>query len=260
MKNTLIEALKLAGEVQRSSYQAVKRITEKESISSVVTEVDIESEKKIITVIEKNYPGHNILSEECGFKNRSAEYTWVIDPLDGTSNYAAGLPWFGVLIALMKGKTPVLAGAYLPLADKLYLAESGKGSSVDGVPLVMENTEIKNTLVAFSTDYSSDDRYLRKATGIYGFMVQHARNVRSTNCLLDMLYVAEGRFGGCVNMFTCIWDIASLYLIITEAGGQFKNLDLTDIEFRVEAGQLQRNYPIVTGCPAFMEGMAMILR
>jgi len=92
MKKTLIEALKSAGEIQCRSFQAVRSIAEKESISSVVTEVDIESESKIIGVIENNYPGHNILSEEYGFKNRPSAYTWVIDPLDGTSNYAAGLP------------------------------------------------------------------------------------------------------------------------------------------------------------------------
>jgi len=74
-----------------------------------------------------------------------------------------------------------------------------------------------------------------------------------------MLYVAEGRFGGCVNMFTCIWDIASLYLIIAEAGGLFKSLDLTDIEFMVDADHLHQNFPIVTGCPAFIDSIATMV-
>ncbi len=259
MKNTLVKALKSAGEIQRRSYQTANAISEKESISSVLTEVDLESEAKIMETIENKFPGHNILSEECGFIDRSSEFTWVIDPLDGTSNYAAGLPWFGVLIALMKGNAPILAGAYLPLSDSMYLSEAGEGASVNGKVLKIENQEISKTLVSFSTDFSADDRYVKKSADLYGFMVQHARNVRSTNCLLDMLYVAEGRFGGCINMFTHIWDIAPLFLIITEAGGIFKSLDMSDIEFMADAGHIHKNYPVVTGCRSFVESMSAVL-
>ncbi len=102
MKEILIEALRSAGEIHLRHYQAVKHIEIKENFTSIVTEADLESEKRIIEVIEKHCPGHNILSEEKGFTNRKSAFTWVIDPIDGTSNYAAGLPWFGSLVALSR--------------------------------------------------------------------------------------------------------------------------------------------------------------
>ena len=258
VKNALIHALRSAGEIQVKSFQAVKKISEKESISSVVTEVDLESEQRIISILEKDFSQHNILSEECGLISKASEYTWVIDPLDGTSNYAAGLPWFGVLIALMKGHNPILAGAYLPASDSLYVAEEGKGAVLNGKILRMESREIKNTLVAFSTDFTRDEQYLQKGLDVYRYLVQHTRNVRSTNCLLDLLYVAEGRFGGCINMYTRIWDIAALYLIITEAGGLFKNLDSSDIEFRIDEDSASKNYPILAGNKTFMESLKAV--
>lgn len=251
--------MKAAGTIQMKSFQNVKEVSEKESISSIVTEIDLESERKILEILEKDFPHHNILSEECGFKDRNSEYTWVIDPLDGTSNYAAGLPWFGVLIALMKGKVPVLAGAYLPVSGNLYLAESGKGTFLNNKILKMEDREIKNTLVAFSTDYTRDEQYLQKGLNLYRYLIQHTRNVRSTNCLLDLLYVAEGRLGGCINMFTCIWDIASPYLIITEAGGVFRNLDHSDIEFVIDGQNIRKNYPIITGSKTFVENLEAVI-
>ncbi len=73
---------------------------------------DIESERVIIETIKAGFPGHNIVSEECGLVNNGSEFTWVVDPLDGTSNFAAGIPWFGVLIAVLKGEVPVMGGAF----------------------------------------------------------------------------------------------------------------------------------------------------
>lgn len=253
MKNILVEALSSAGDIILKNFQAVRKVSEKESISSIVTEVDLESERRIIAIIEEKYPHHNILSEECGFKNKTSAYTWIIDPLDGTSNYAAGLPWFGVLIALMKGDVPVLAGAYLPVTQRMYLAEAGKGAYVNDNRLTIGNLEINKALVAFSMDYTRDEPYLQKGLDFYRFLVQHARNVRSTNCLLDALYVAEGRFGGCINMFCSIWDIVSPYLIITEAGGAFKSLDFSEIAFLVNEKSIRKNYPVVAGSHLFVD-------
>jgi myo-inositol-1(or 4)-monophosphatase len=153
----------------------------------------------------------------------------------------------------MKDAVPVLAGAYLPAQEMLYLAEKGKGSSVNDRPLIIGNRELKDSLAAFSTDYSRDEHALQQALRIYAYLVQHARNVRSTNSLLDLIYVAEGKFGGCINMFTCIWDIASMYLIITEAGGVFKSLAFNDIAFSIDGESIRRNYPIITGNNLFIE-------
>ncbi|MCK5135833.1 MAG: hypothetical protein KAR19_08625 [Bacteroidales bacterium] len=98
------------------------------SISSVVTEADIASEKAIIKILDGIPDPYNIITEESGFMDRDSAHTWVVDPLDGTSNFAAGLLWFGIIIALFHESEPVQAAMYLPVENQLYFAESGKGA------------------------------------------------------------------------------------------------------------------------------------
>lgn len=253
MKETLIHALQTAGDIHLKYFHKKNTVRQKESISSIVTEADLESEQQIITIIERDHPQHNILSEELGFKNKSSAYTWIIDPLDGTSNYAAGLPWFGVLIALMRGSNPILSGAYLPVQKKLYIAEAGKGTTVNDNPVVMENRQMKETLVAFCMDYTQNDNEMQQALHLYTMLVHHARNIRCTNSLFDFMQVVEGKFGGCINMFTRIWDIVSPFLIISEAGGQFTALDFSRLTFNTGETGITQNYPVIAGNQQFLE-------
>ncbi len=260
MKKTLIKAMKAAGEIHLKYFKAVKNISVKENFTSIVTEADVESERKIIEVIEKEYPGHNILSEESGFTGRNSIFTWVIDPIDGTSNYAAGLPWFGALVALLKSGKPILAGAYMPVQDYLYLAEDGLGATLNGQILKMPSVGLKEALSSFSTNYTPDEDYQHLAVQLYTFLVQNTRNVRTTNCLVDLLNVAEGKFSGSVMMFGGIWDIAAPYLIIREAGGVTKNLDSTEVDFTIDDQIMHKNFPVITGSEWFVEQVLLHLK
>jgi myo-inositol-1(or 4)-monophosphatase len=253
MKELLIECLKRAGKIQLSRFQNIDKISRKESISSIVTEVDLECDKEITGIIQKGFPEHNLLSEETGLRINDSEFTWIIDPLDGTSNYAAGLPWFGVLIAVMKGNIPYMAGAYIPFADKLYLAESGNGATLNGEVLKIENKNIEDVLFGFSMDYTKDDNYLNRGIEIYKFLVKNARNVRTTNSLIDLFNVAENTFGGVINMYNGIWDIAAPYLIIKEAGGIVKDIYGFELEFKTDKNNIYKNYPVITGSPLIVE-------
>jgi myo-inositol-1(or 4)-monophosphatase len=248
MREILINALRAGGEVQLGYFDRQFEITQKESQSSVVTEADIESERVIIETIRAGFPGHNIVSEECGLVNNGSEFTWVVDPLDGTSNFAAGIPWFGVLIAVLKGEVPVMGGAFLPVGDVLYIAEKGKGAyRNDELMPVLSKRLLKDSLVGFGIDFSADDVYLNKGVGLYKNVVKGARNIRSTNSLLDFLFVAEGKFGAAINMHTMIWDIAAPQVIISEVGGVMKGIDGGDIRYSVDEGATGRSYAVVTG-------------
>lgn len=248
MRDILINALRAGGEVQLGYFDRQLEITQKESQSSVVTVADIESERVIIDIIRAGFPEHNIVSEECGLVNNGSEFTWVVDPLDGTSNFAAGLPWFGVLIAVLKGKVPLMGGAFLPVGDVLYIAEKGKGAYRNGVLMpVIVKTVLRDSLVGFGIDFSDDDAYLNRGVGLYKGVVERSRNVRSTNSLLDFLYVAEGKFGAAVNMKTMIWDIAAPQVIISEVGGVMKDIEGEDIRYSVDEGVTGRSYAVVTG-------------
>jgi len=112
MKNLINSALKISGESLLGYFNKPMKQKLKESQSSIVTEADIESEKLIIALIRERFPSHNIIAEESGFTNNNSEYTWIIDPLDGTSNFAAGIPWFGVLISVLKNNIPFIYPLY----------------------------------------------------------------------------------------------------------------------------------------------------
>jgi len=115
------------------------------------------SEQRITELIQGRYPSHNILGEENGFINNAGKYSWIIDPLDGTSNYAAHIPWFGVLIALLENSKPILAGAYLPISDELYHATADGGAFKNDQPIdITRENELKNILCCYSLDFSED--------------------------------------------------------------------------------------------------------
>ena len=246
MKQLLSESLTRAGEILRENFGHISGYEIKESQSSIVTKADIDSEKAIIQMIQQKFPAHNTLGEETGFQNRGSEFTWVIDPLDGTSNFAAGIPWFGVIICVLKNSVPVLAGCYLPVQDLIYLAEKGKGATCNGKKIVVsEETNLKNVLLAYSLDYSEEKRKTEQETKLIGRLVGNIRNLRSTNSVIDFCYTAEGKLGGCLNQTTKIWDIAGPALLIEEAGGKVTDINGNSFDFAISQNNYNKNFTIV---------------
>jgi myo-inositol-1(or 4)-monophosphatase len=218
----------------------------KENQSSIVTEMDVAAERKIEHIISTKYPNHSIIGEETGAVLTGSEYTWVIDPIDGTSNYAAGLPWFGTLLGVLQHDKPYAAGAYLPYYDLMYYAEMGKGATCNGETIqVTREPFLKNVLFSYATDYSDIHEKTRYETDLLCEVIQNVRNIRATNCLVDFCYVADGRFGGNINHSTKIWDIVAPYLIVKEAGGVMTELDGSDIEFDLNIDNYLRNYAVI---------------
>lgn len=248
MKNLLLSALRKSGDLLLHYYDKPVTIQQKESQSSIVTEADIASEEIIISMIQNSFPGHNILSEERGFIDKNSGFTWVIDPLDGTSNFASGIPWFGILITLFNKNLPVMAGAYLPVQDILFFAGKGKGAFRNGKPLPkLMDKDLKDSLVAFCVDYTEDIPFLNRGLEIYRQIVRESRNIRSTNSLIDFIYVAEGKFGAVLNLNTRIWDISGLGLIISEAGGVMKNVNGKEIQYTLGKEIIEENFPVLAG-------------
>jgi myo-inositol-1(or 4)-monophosphatase len=175
-----------------------------------------------------------------------SEYTWIIDPIDGTSNYASGIPWFGILLAVFEHDQPLAAGAYLPYFDLMYYSEKGKGSFRNNEPIqVTDEQNLKNVLIAYATDYSVDDKKTRMETDILYEVIKNVRNMRATNSLIDFCYVADGKLGGAINYYCKIWDIAALYLIVQEAGGKMTDLKGRDIQFEMTPDNYLKNYQVV---------------
>ncbi len=260
MKNTLISALRTSGKTLLGYFEKPIEAKIKESQSSIVTEADFASDAVINKIIKANFPEHNIISEETGFTDNNSEYTWIVDPLDGTSNFASGIPWFGVLITVLNKNVPVMAGAFLPVQDIIYFAEKGTGTFRNGKLLPkINNKNLKDSLFAFCVDYSDDPELLNKGLEIYRYIVKSSRNIRSTNSLMDFIFVAEGKFGGVLNLYTKVWDISGLGLIINEAGGIIKNIDGNDLQFSVGNDLIEENFSVLAGTGNIVESMKEVL-
>jgi myo-inositol-1(or 4)-monophosphatase len=248
MKKTMIAALKAAGEELLRHFGKPVDFRVKESQSSIVTQADFKSDALIVKLIMEKFPAHNIISEESGFSNNNSRYTWVIDPLDGTSNFASAIPWFGVLIALFEDSLPVMGGAYLPVIDHLYFAEKGKGASLNGKLFTMAKSHgLKNSLFSFNVDFTDNEKVLNESINTYKNLVKSVRNIRCTNSLIDFLYVAEGKFGGVINLFTKVWDISALGVIIEEAGGAMKYVNGENIKFLLDDKIAGQNFAVMAG-------------
>lgn len=238
-------ALKQSGQVLMSHFGNTSAPRMKENISSVLTEADLASEQVILEVLGAGEP-YNIISEESGYADHGSEYTWVVDPLDGTSNFAAGIPWFGVIITLMYKTQPILAGMYLPADDHLYLAEPGKGTRKNGQAVrVTDSSVLEEQLVVYSFDYSPDPEKTKSEMELMARLSSKVRNIRSTNSLYDFCYMTDGRLGAAINQTTKIWDITGPWLIIREAGGVVTDISGEEIHFDVAAESIHRNYTIV---------------
>ena len=261
MKDTLIECVHQAGALVLQYFGKIQNPRRKGNASNIVTEADLASERLIAESIRRRYPNHNLLGEEEGLHHRGSDVTWVIDPLDGTSNFAAGLPWFGVMVAVLQEANPILAALYLPVTNVLYTAERGKGAFRNGRPLrVNDETELSNTLCAYGLDACADSTALQKQTRLMSLLVTNARNVRQTNCLLDFCYTLEGSLGAWVNQHCMIWDIAPACLLFPEAGGRLTDLHGGEIHLELDSAKYLRNYAVVASNPRLHQQVLKLVK
>jgi len=245
-RDTLLSALYRGGEALMMHLGLSSDATVKESISSVVTEVDLASEKVILEIFQDTADPFNVITEEAGYIDHGSEYTWVVDPLDGTSNFAAGLPWFGVIIALFYKETPILGGMYIPVYKELYITEQGKGSWKNSEAIQpADSGKLEEQLVAYSFDFSDAPGKTESEMEILKRLSKKVRNIRSTNSLVDFCYTADGRLGAALNQTTKIWDIAVPWLMIREAGGIVTDIRGREIRFDLSAREFGKNYTIL---------------
>ncbi len=191
----------------------------------LVTEADKMSEEMILAEISKRYPEHGILSEESAAKNEQAAVRWIVDPLDGTTNFAHGFPFFCVSIALEREGVVVLAVVYDPLRDELFFAESGCGAYLNGRKLLVSSVgELSRSLLATGFPYDirvSPDNNLN----FFAAMAMKAQAVRRPGAAaLDLAYLAAGRLDGFWELKLKPWDTAAGCLIVSESGGKISDM------------------------------------
>ena len=227
MKSTLLEALEAGGKILKASI-GERNVVAKKSELSLVTASDEASEKAILKLIRRRFPDHSILSEESGEAGRSSAAScggrWIIDPLDGTTNFAHTYPVACVSIAYEENGKILLGGVYDPFREELFFAEKGEGAVLNGKPIrISPAKSLSESLLATGFPYDRRERpddYLR----IFKDFLMKVHGIRRTGAAaLDLCYVACGRFDGFWEFQLNPWDKAAAMLVIEEAGGRLSN-------------------------------------
>ena len=217
-----VAAAKAAGEVLRSGFGQRQEVRYKGEVD-LVTEADEKAEQKIKATLQEAFPAYEILTEESGRLPGQGDYRWIVDPLDGTTNYAHGLPLFSVSVALERAGEVVLGVVHDPMAQETYAAERGNGATLNGRLIKVSDTEeLIQALLATGFPYERDDM---SATldlfGRFAVLTQSMRRLGSA--ALDMCYVGAGRLDGYYERGIQAWDIAAGSVILEEAGGKVTN-------------------------------------
>lgn len=231
MINDLINISLEAGNVIREGFGKHLQIEFKTNESNLVTQIDKTAEKTILDFIKKKYPSHGIMAEESGEVNSKSEYLWVVDPLDGTTNFAHGLPIFSVSIGLKKNNQTIGGVVYDVMQNIIYSAELGAGSFADSKKLRVSNTDmLQRALLVTGFPYNiseNPENVFERFTAL----TKASRGMRRLgSAAIDFCYVAKGVFDGFWEVFLNPWDLCAGKLILEEAGGLVSDFDGTNID------------------------------
>jgi myo-inositol-1(or 4)-monophosphatase len=230
---TAIEAALAVGRVQRDFFRQNPRVEKKGPID-LVTQADVAAERLFRNLIAARFPAHGVLGEEGGGDaagGRGARCRWIVDPLDGTTNFAHGLALFSVSIALEVDGRVEIGVVYDPMAEELFTAELGGGARLNGQRLqVSDRRELIDALLCTGFPYSIRESKGRQVD-VFGAFLGRARAVRRLgSAALDLCYVAAGRFDGFWEVQLQPWDMAAGALIAQEAGGRVTRYDNAPID------------------------------
>ena len=217
---TAIEAVVRAGDLQMAKFGTGVRVEKKGAID-LVTEVDLEVEKMFRAMIAERFPDHDVLAEEIDVASTGARHRWVFDPLDGTTNFAHGVPIFCASLALEIDGAPVVAAVYDPNREELFTAEAGVGSWLNGRRLVVSRTaSVLESMLVTGFPYNIHEK-ADDFVKVFAQALKQARAIRRLgSAAIDICWVAAGRMDGFWEASLKAWDMRAAALILEEAGGK----------------------------------------
>ena len=238
-------AAKESGAIQKSWLHKDKEIELKGEIN-LVTAVDRRCEERIVQIVRGNFPDHAILTEEAVLPKRRSPYRWIIDPLDGTTNYAHGYPCFATSIALELEGEIILGVVYDPMLDEVFTAKKGEGAFLNGERIVVSSTKrLLEALLSTGFPYDLRESSENNLNHFNHFMMEARAIRRDGSAALDLCYVAMGRVDGFWELKLNAWDVAAGKLLVEEAGGlvsDFSNrpLDIYGQEILATNGKIHQ--------------------
>ncbi|MHB0869947.1 MAG: inositol monophosphatase family protein [Chloroflexota bacterium] len=218
LTETAVSAVRTAGSILLDRWKLARRIQFKGEIN-LVTDADHQAEEAIVSILRSRFPDHQILAEEGSTGGASDLCRWIIDPLDGTTNYAHGYPHFAVSVALERAGSVILGVVYDPVLDELFLGKAGEGAWLNGEPLGVSSVDrLLRSLIC--TGFPYDRSLFTESLCRWDYFVRRAQGVRRDgSAALDICYVAAGRFEAFWENHLFPWDAAAAVLLVREAGG-----------------------------------------
>lgn len=259
----LKEKLSAAADIAGQHFGQVSGSVKAGDYNQVLTEADLAVGRYLVAAVQEAYPDHNVIDEEAGGIDKSSRFTWVIDPIEATSNFAAGLPQYGIMMGLLDGGTPIAGGVIAPAYNKLYLAEKGQGATCNGQPIhVTAEPKLINTLVSFGIDsHQEDPERTRRECAVLADLILGIRNMRNSGCeALDPMYVAEGRYGGRVNNAGKIWDNVAPHIIAEEAGAIWTTANGQPMEYSNPLSRMEEDFTFCVASPVLHRQLQDIIR
>ncbi|HSH55651.1 MAG TPA: inositol monophosphatase [Candidatus Limnocylindrales bacterium] len=243
LEYVLTESSKIAA----SQFGKVKGWAKDGDNQTVLTETDIEIGTFIVKSIEKEFPHDNILHEEAGGINKNSNMTWVADPIDGTSNFAAGVPMYGIMVGLLEGGTPIAGGFALPSFSEIYVAQKRRGATCNGKSIhVTDETDLSKLLVAYGI-HAKTPNHSKVQGEIVKSLIPRVLNIRSSASTFDMAMVAKGTYGAFISSRGRIWDCVAPHIVIEEAGGTFTHFDGRTIDYSDPLKNASRQFSYAMG-------------
>ena len=243
--------LKNSSEIANNYFGKVSGVAKSDDHNQVLTQTDLEIGKYIIGEISKTYPAHNIIDEEAGVIDNNSEFTWVVDPIDGTSNFAVGAPNYGIIVGLLKQDKPIVGGVALPFYDEIAIAEKGKGAFITDQRLkVTKEKDLLSSLVTHEIDgYPMNPEITRDECKTLAEIVLGIRNLRISGSVFDGILVAKGKFGLFMGRTSKIWDNVGIQVIIEEAGGIYTDFYGNPMDYSNPLSKADQNFTRCHGAP-----------
>ena len=237
MLKTAIQAAKAGGKILENYFETSIEKQVKDDLS-FVTKADTEAEAIIRKIVQEKFPEHDFIGEESGEDKKGSSYQWYVDPLDGTTNFANGIPIFAVSIGVVKDNEPVVSVIYNPITNSLFYAEKGKGAFFNEKKITVSGEDAAKAMISIGRGKKPEDK--SHVNRIFTDALKYIHTVRYLgSTVLEMAYLARGGTEGFINLGTKKWDYAAGALLVKEAGGKITDLAGND-------WSLEQNYFIAS--------------